>query len=108
MSDKPQTLADAIGVCLALCQRCLAEVRALARQPGPAGPPGPRGRDAADLELFKDYIDQMIEAKLSAAKATSPDGGRTLRWQFGDNIVEFEDLALNAQDAPTAIISMLD
>ena len=25
-----------------------------------------------------------------------------------DNVVEFEDLALNAQDAPTAIISMLD
>jgi glyoxylate carboligase len=25
-----------------------------------------------------------------------------------DNVVEFEELALNAQDAPTAIISMLD
>jgi integrin beta 3 len=87
MSDKPQTLADAIGVCLALCQRCLAEVRALARQPGP---PGPAGRNAADLELLKDYVDQCIAAKLGAAKATSPDGGRTLRWQFGSNTVDLK------------------
>jgi hypothetical protein len=46
MSDKPQTLADAIGICLAICQRTLAEVRALQRIPGPpgeAGPPGPPG-----------------------------------------------------------------
>src|SRR5580765_272507 len=52
MSDKPQTLTDAIGICLAISQRCLAEVRALARMPGPpgargecgpAGEPGERG-----------------------------------------------------------------
>jgi hypothetical protein len=46
MSDKPQTLADAIGICLAVSQRCLAEVRALARVPrvaGEPGPPGPQG-----------------------------------------------------------------
>ena len=43
MSDKPQTITDAIGVCLAISQRCLAEVRALARLPGPPGPQGERG-----------------------------------------------------------------
>src|SRR5580765_1441734 len=87
MSDKPQTLADAIGICLAVSQRCLSEVRALARQPGPPGPPG---RNAADLELFKDYIDQMIEAKLGAAKVTSPDGGRTVRWLLGGKTIELK------------------
>ncbi len=48
------------------------------------------GRNAADLQLLKDYIDQAVTAKLGAAKVTSPDGGRTLRWQFGDNIVELK------------------
>ena len=46
MSDKPQTYADAIGVCLNISQRLLAEVRALhamARIPGPAGEIGPQG-----------------------------------------------------------------
>jgi integrin beta 3 len=79
--DKPQTLADAIGVCLALGQQCLVEVRALARMPGPQGPQGPAGpagRNAADIELFKDYIAQAIEAALKTAKFNSPDGGRTL------------------------------
>jgi len=46
---KQYTLIEAIGACLALCQRCLAEVRALPRVPGPrgetgaAGEPGPQG-----------------------------------------------------------------
>jgi len=81
MSDKPQTLADAIGVCLALGQQCLAEVRALARQPGPQGPPGPAGKNAADVQLFKDYIDQAVASQIagifSKATVTSPDDGRT-------------------------------
>jgi integrin beta 3 len=50
MNDKatipaPQyTLNEAIGVCLAMCQRALTEVRALARIPGPAGETGPEGK----------------------------------------------------------------
>jgi len=81
MTDKPQTLVDAIGVCLALGQRCLAEVRALARQPGPQGPPGPAGKNAADVGMFKEYIDQQVAAHVagifSKATVTSPDDGRT-------------------------------
>jgi hypothetical protein len=91
MPDKPQTLADAIGICLALGQRCLAEVRALARMPGPQGPqgpPGPAGRNAADVDLFKDYIDQAVEAKLMTMTPTSPDGGRTNRWMFGGKTID--------------------
>jgi Collagen triple helix repeat (20 copies) len=38
------TLHEAIGVCLAMCERALAEVRALARMPGPPGETGPEGR----------------------------------------------------------------
>src|SRR5262245_28978531 len=34
---------DAISACLAMCQRTLAEVRALARVPGPRGEPGATG-----------------------------------------------------------------
>ena len=50
MSEKstipaPQyTLIEALGVCLAMCQRALAEVRALARIPGPPGETGPEGK----------------------------------------------------------------
>jgi hypothetical protein len=38
------TLNEAIGVCLAMCQRALTEVRALARMPGPPGDTGPEGK----------------------------------------------------------------
>ena len=44
------TLNEAISVCLAMCQRALAEVRALARIPGPAGETGPEGRPGAKGE----------------------------------------------------------
>jgi hypothetical protein len=38
------TLHEAIGVCLAMCERALAEVRTLARIPGPPGETGPEGK----------------------------------------------------------------
>lgn len=48
MSDNipaPQyTIAEALGVCLAISQRCLAEVRAIALIPGPPGERGPEGK----------------------------------------------------------------
>ena len=87
MTDKPQTFADAIGICLALSQRCLAEVRALTRLPGPQGPPGPAGKNATDLEMFKDYITQCIAAMLGTASVASPDGGRTLQLLLGGKVL---------------------
>ncbi len=32
----------------------------------------------------------MIEAKLGAAKVTSPDGGRTVRWLLGGKTIELK------------------
>ena len=44
MSEHPQyTLVEAVGVCLALAQRALAEVRALTLTSGPPGERGPQG-----------------------------------------------------------------
>lgn len=132
MSDKPAipapqyTLIEALTVCLAMCQRALAEVRALARLPGPAGETGPEGkrglqgergekgergeagklgatgppgtdgkdgergqkgepgRNASDLTLIQDHIDQRVERTIKAASLTTQDGGRTLLWNVGD------------------------
>ena len=37
-ANPPQyTLVEAMGICLAMCQRCMEEVRALSLVPGPAG-----------------------------------------------------------------------
>jgi integrin beta 3 len=50
MSEKPMipaptySLIEGFGVCLAMCQRALAEVRALARMPGPPGDIGLEGK----------------------------------------------------------------
>ncbi len=46
MSEKPQTLHDAVGICLDILQRLNVQVRALyamARIPGPMGEAGPQG-----------------------------------------------------------------
>lgn len=52
MLPAPQyTFNDAIGVCLAMCQRALAEVRALARVPGPPGETGPEGKPGPKGEV---------------------------------------------------------
>jgi hypothetical protein len=112
MSDTPTipapqyTLHEAIGVCLAMCERALAEIRALARLPGPRGEPGPEGkqgpigekgergakgepgRNASDLTLVDEHIEQRVERAIDAITVTTPDGGRTLRLTFGDKIRE--------------------
>jgi hypothetical protein len=50
MSEKPMipaptySLIEGFGVCLAMCHRALAEVRTLARMPGPPGDTGPEGK----------------------------------------------------------------
>lgn len=126
MIPKPQyTLNETIGVCLAMCHRAVAEVRALAQLPGPPGEAGPEGkrgqkgdtgekgdrgdvgkqgpigpagldgkdgergargdpgRNAADLILLQEYIDQRIERMIEATTITTPDNGRTLHWALG-------------------------
>jgi collagen triple helix repeat protein len=124
------TMTQAIGVCLAMCQRALTEVRALARIPGPAGETGPEGkrgakgetgergergeagkqgpmgpagedgkpgapgqkgepgRNAADLTLLQEHIDQRVERAIDAITVMTPDGGRTLRLAFGNKVRE--------------------
>jgi len=106
MSDPPSipapqyTLTEAISVCLAMCERCMAELRALALMPGPQGEKGDRGepgkpgpigdrgakgesgRNAADLALLQSYIDERIAMIFKAATFTTPDAGRTLYATF--------------------------
>jgi len=49
MSETPQyTLIQAMSACLAVCQRTVAEVRALARVPGPRGEAGATGAQGAE------------------------------------------------------------
>lgn len=112
------TWAQAFGVCLELGQRALAEVRTLARQPGPAGEAGPRGekgergekglpgpagppgmdgargakgepgRNASDLGYLQERIEEQVARAFKTATVTTPDGGRTLRWAFGEVVHE--------------------
>jgi integrin beta 3 len=108
MNDKPTipgpqyTWAEGLGTALALGQRCLAEMRTLALTPGPEGKPGPAGKDgergqkgeagrnASDLALLQQYIDERVERTIKAAAITTPDGGRTLRWVLGDTVHEIK------------------
>ena len=133
MIPAPQyTLNEAIGVCLAMGQRALAEVRALARMPGPPGETGPEGkrglqgergdkgergeagksgtmgpagldgkngergakgdpgRNASDLTLIEDMIEQRVGRALKTATFTTPDGGRTWRWAMGETVHEIK------------------
>jgi hypothetical protein len=106
MIPAPQyTLHEAIGVCLAMCQRALTEVRALALMPGPRGergepgkqgPPGERGvkgetgRNASDLTYLENRVDEQVGRALKTATFTTPDGGRTLRWAVGDAVHEIK------------------
>jgi len=120
MSDIPTipapqyTLHEAINVCLAMCERALAEIRALARLPGPRGEPGPEGkqgpagekgdpgskgeagakgepgRNAFDLTYLQNYASEQVARALKTATMTTPDGGRTLHWTIGDNVHEIK------------------
>ena len=106
MIPAPQyTIHEAVGVCLDAALRALAEVRALARLPGPRGEPGPEGkrglqgergvkgetgRNAADLALLQEQIEQRVERMFKAASVTTLDGGRTLRWVFGETVHEIK------------------
>jgi len=106
MIPAPQyTLIEGFGVCLAMCHRALAEVRALARMPGPPGDTGPEGkrglqgergekgetgRNASDLTYLQDYAVEQVGRALKTATFTTPDGGRTLRWVVGEAVHEIK------------------
>jgi integrin beta 3 len=106
MIPAPQyTIHEALGVCLDAALRALAEVRALARVPGPRGEPGPEGkrglqgergqkgetgRNAADLILLQEYIDERVGRAIKTASVTTADGGRTLRWAIGETVHEIK------------------
>jgi collagen type III alpha len=99
------TFNDALGVCLALCQRAMLEVRALARLPGPQGPAGAPGldgkegargqkgdpgRNASDLGYLQDYIAEQVDRTFKTGAVTTQDGGRTLLWRLGDTVHEIK------------------
>ena len=117
MSDIPTipapqyTLYEGLRVALDIGQRALAEIRALARLPGPRGEPGPEGkqgppgergepgapgvkgepgRNAFDLNYLQNYAGEQIARALKTATMTTPDGGRTLHWTIGDSVHEIK------------------
>jgi Collagen triple helix repeat (20 copies) len=57
-------------------------------KPGAPGQKGEPGRNAADLTLLQEHIEQRVERAIDAITVTTPDGGRTLRLAFGDKIRE--------------------
>jgi len=105
------TLHEGLRAALDLGQRALAEIRALARLPGPRGEPGPEGkcgpagekgekgdagakgepgRNASDLNYLQNYAGEQVARALKTATVTTPDGGRTLRWTIGDTVHEIK------------------
>jgi hypothetical protein len=105
------TLTEAMSVCLAMCERALTEIRALARLPGPQGETGPEGkrgekgdagekgepgakgepgRNASDLNYLQNYAGEQVARALKTATVTTPDGGRTLHWTIGENVHEIK------------------
>ena len=55
-------------------------------QAGERGQKGEPGRNAADLSLLQEYIDQRFERAIEGASVTTPDGGRTLLWSLGGKV----------------------
>jgi len=57
---------------------------------GERGQKGEPGRNAADLTLLQEYIDQRIERMLETASFLTKDGGRTLLWSIGGRVFEIK------------------
>jgi Collagen triple helix repeat (20 copies) len=77
------TLNEAIGVCLAMCQRALTEVRALARMPGPPGDTGPEGKRGLQGERGEKG-ERGEPGKPGAMGAAGIDGRNGERGQKGE------------------------
>jgi integrin beta 3 len=84
MIPAPQyTWFEGLGVCLAMCHRALAEVRALARMPGPPGDTGPEGKRG--LQGERGEKGERGEAgKLGAMGPAGIDGKNGERGQKGE------------------------
>ena len=54
---------------------------------GERGAKGEPGRNATDLTLIEERIEQRVERAIEAITFTSADGGRTLRFALGDKVV---------------------
>jgi hypothetical protein len=61
---------------------------------GERGQKGEPGRNAADLTLLQEHIDQRFERMIEATSVTTPDGGRTLLWLLGGTVVREVKTAL--------------
>jgi len=57
---------------------------------GERGQKGEAGRNAADLALLQEYIEQRIERAIETVSFSSPDGGRTLFVGFGEKLHEIK------------------
>jgi Collagen triple helix repeat (20 copies) len=96
MSDKsmipnPQyTINQSIGVSLAMGQRALAEVRALARIPGPPGEIGPEGKRGLRGETGEkgDRGEQGKQGPMGPAGTDGKDGERGAKGEPGRNAAD--------------------
>jgi Collagen triple helix repeat (20 copies) len=57
---------------------------------GARGSKGEPGRNATDLVLLQEYIDERIAVMLKAAKVTTTDGGRTLSVSLAGTVHEIK------------------
>jgi Collagen triple helix repeat (20 copies) len=96
MSEKPlipapqYTLNEAIGVCLAMCHRAIAEVRALARMPGPPGETGPEGKCGPQGERGEkgEHGEAGIQGATGPAGADGKDGAPGQKGEPGRNAAD--------------------
>jgi integrin beta 3 len=92
MIPAPQyTLTEGFGVCLAMCHRALAEVRALARMPGPPGETGPEGKRGTRGETG-DKGERGEAGKPGAMGPAGIDGKNGERGQKGESGRNASDL----------------
>jgi collagen type III alpha len=104
---KPQyTLFDGFAICLAMCHRLLAEVRALARQPGPAGEPGPEGKRGLTGERGEKG-DRGEPGRPGAIGAPGIDGKDGRAGKDGRDGLSLEDFDFTSEDGGRKLVLTL-
>jgi integrin beta 3 len=99
MIPAPQyTLTEGFGVCLAMCHRALAEVRALARMPGPPGDIGPEGKRGARGETGEkgERGEAGKQGAMGPAGGDGRNGERGQKGEPGRNAADLTFLQDNA------------